>query len=211
MDSYIASLPAQEDGDLMLCVDHGVAYQRDRSNIVKYDGAYWDKCSGYEGQEIAQKINAGRVALVKRWYGDGPMVDIGIGSGEFIKTRPHTWGIDVNPVAVSWLMRNGYYANYLSEFEAFSLWDVIEHVETPDCYFAKMPAESFIFISLPIFNDLRRIRESKHYRPGEHLTYWSEAGFVNWMGQRGFRLLERQDYETAAGRDSILSFAFHKL
>jgi len=60
----------------------------------------------------------------------------------------------------------------------------------------------------PIFPDLTAIRASKHYRPGEHLYYFTEDGLVRWMALHGFLLRERNDFETRAGRDSILSFAF---
>ena len=56
--------------------------------------------------------------------------------------------------------------------------------------------------------DLNKIRESKHYRPGEHLLYWTEKGFVDWMFEKGFRFLEKRTFEIQAGREDILSFAF---
>jgi hypothetical protein len=208
MDKFIACMPAQEDGDLMLCLEDGVAYQKDRGHIVNYDSDYYNKCASYEGQEIAKKINAGRVGIVSKHYGVGPAVDIGVGSGEFIKNRPNTYGFDVNPVAIEWLKRNDLWANYLSEFEAFTFWDVIEHVEEPATYFRHVPVGAYLFTSLPIFADLKRVRESKHYRPGEHLYYWTRDGFVSWMGMHGFRLLERQTFEMDAGREDIHTFAF---
>ena len=54
------------------------------------------------------------------------------------------------------------------------------------------------------------IRDSKHYRPGEHLYYFTELGFAQWMARHGFELLEVSNFETKAGRDSILSFAFRR-
>src|SRR5262249_29716964 len=105
MDRFVAELPAVVDQDLMLCPLHGVAWQRDMAQRVDYDEAYFDKCAGYRGQEIARKINAGRVALVDRHAGaDCDVLDIGIGSGEFITLRPHTLGYDVNPKARAWLV-----------------------------------------------------------------------------------------------------------
>ena len=52
MDRFIAAFPAVADGDLMLCPAHGVAYQADQSQLVEYGEAYFEKCRGYEGQEI---------------------------------------------------------------------------------------------------------------------------------------------------------------
>jgi hypothetical protein len=211
MDRFMVSLSAIEDHDLMLCLKDGIAYQRDQSELVEYNGSYFDKCASYRGQEIANKLNAGRIAFVRKHYGNGSVLDIGIGSGEFLQHRPGTYGMDVNPVAIRWLLQNNLWADDIETFHAFTAWDVIEHVPTPGHYFDRMRVGAYLFASLPIFPDLRRIRESKHYRPGEHLFYFTECGFVDWMMWHGFTHLETQDFETQAGRDSILSFAFRRL
>ena len=211
MDHLIKRFEAVEDGDLMLCEAHGVAYQRDMKIRVAYDSDYFDKCAGYEDQAIARVINAGRIALVNKYVGaDAGVLDIGVGSGEFIKRRKNTFGYDINPAAIAWLKEIMRWTTSFVPFEAFTFWDVIEHVEEPGEYFRRIHDGGYLFASLPIFDDLTRIRESKHYRPGEHLYYWTESGFVDWMALHGFKLLERQDYETRAGRDSILSFAFQR-
>lgn len=208
MDAFIAGFDAIDDDDLMLCPAHGVAYQKDRTHIVAYDGEYYEKCRGYEGQRIADRINEGRIAMVAKHYGDGPVLDTGIGSGEFIKRRLQTYGRDVNPVAIEWLKRQDLWAQYPAEFEAFTFWDVLEHVETPLDVLRHVRPDAYLFCSIPVFDDLALIRKSKHYRPGEHLYYWTDRGFVAWMALHGFQLLERDDYETRAGRESIISYAF---
>jgi hypothetical protein len=211
VDSFIAEFGASADADLMLCRHHGVAYQRDMSIRVPYDETYFNKCAGYEDQEIARKINSGRIDLVNYHVGNGAAVlDIGIGSGEFIRKRPNTFGYDINPKAEAWLRERGRWHDGFMLFRAFTFWDVIEHIETPDDYFMHMAPNSYLFTCLPIFEDLSRIRESKHYRPGEHLYYWTERGFIEWMKLHRFTVLARQAFESDAGRDSILSFAFHR-
>lgn len=202
---------AVADGDLMICEQWGVAYQKDMSNPVPYDDAYFDKYVGYEHTEIANAINAGRIALVNRHLGPkASVLDIGIGSGEFIKNRPNTFGYDINPKAVAWLKKRMRWSDKFCVFEGFTFWDVLEHVPTPADYFAKMPDDAFVFVSIPIFADLKRIRESKHYRPSEHLYYFTEQGFIDWMALHRFYPHERTDFETKAGRDNILSFAFRR-
>jgi len=210
MDRFIAALPAEADGDLMLCRQHGIAYQRDRSHIVAYDEDYYNKCLSYEDQEIARKINTGRINLVADWFGTGKVVDIGIGSGEFMKLRPNTYGYDINPVAIEWLKRNDLWAQRLNEFGAHTYWDVIEHLSDPERYLQHVPLHGFVFASMPLFQDLDSIRKSKHYRPGEHLYYWTVDGFADWMTLHGFMMLDRQTFEIVAGRDSIYSFAFKR-
>lgn len=211
MDRFAAWVKGVDDGDLVLLPDQGMAYQKDQTQIVAYDDAYFDKCASYEGQEIAEAINAGRIAMVSRHFGRGSVCDIGIGSGEFIRKRPFTYGVDINPRAQEWLFVNGLWAEDLRQFSAFTMWDVCEHLPDPNEYFRKMRPGSYAFFSLPIFDDLERIRDSKHYRPGEHLLYFSESGFVRWMGLYGFDLLETNNFETKAGRENILSFAFRRL
>lgn len=213
MDRFICGFVAEADGDLMLCRDDGVAYQADMSASVPYDAAYFAKYVGYEGQEIARRINAGRVALVNEYVGERAVVlDVGIGSGEFIKSRPETFGHDVNPVAVEWLKERKLYSwGMLHAYNAYTFWDVLEHVPEPETYFNKMAGGSYLFICLPIFDDLSRIRESKHYRPNEHYYYWTKRGFVQWMALYGFELLTIRDFETMAGRENILSFAFRRI
>lgn len=212
MDRFVASFPAVADRDLMVSVYSGCAYQADMSSPVPYDDAYFDKYVGYEGQDIARKINKGRVALVNTYAGSfTDVLDVGIGSGEFIKSRNHTFGIDVNKKAMAWLREHGRAASSLAGFRAYSFWDVLEHIETPENYFNQMAEGSYLFTSIPVFGDIQRVRNSKHYRPNEHFYYWTEAGFVDWMRLYNFRLLERDDFETEAGREDIVSFAFRRL
>jgi hypothetical protein len=202
---------AQPDADLLLLLDAGMAYQIDQTVTVPYDGEYFNKCAAYEGQAIANAINAGRAALVARHYGDGLLLDVGVGSGEFVKTRPNTLGYDVNPVAIKWLKEMRRWRDIAwTQWPACTFWDVIEHVQVPEEYFVNMRSGAYLFTSLPIFGDLTRIRESKHYRPNEHLYYWTQEGFVRWMAWHGFSLLDVDDFETRAGREAILSFAFRK-
>lgn len=210
MDRFIASFPCVVDGDLALCHEHGVAYQVDQSVLVDYGEEYFEKCRGYEGQEIAEKINAGRIEFVSKHLGTGRVCDIGVGSGEFVRRRENTYGFDVNPTAVQWLKDSGRFAKDIEHFGAFTFWDVLEHVPTPEDYLKHVYLHSFVFMSMPMMESLDRIRESKHYRPGEHLYYFTERGLIEWMGWHGFRCLEVANFETEAGRDSIGSFAFKR-
>lgn len=210
MDKLIMRFDRQVDADLALCPHRGVAYQRDMRVTAIYDGAYVEKCRSYEGKAIANAINAGRTAMVARHYGHGRALDVGVGSGEFVRHRPGTYGCDINPAATNWLIRSGLWNDRIEEFQAVTFWDVLEHMPDPGETLRRVPAGGYVFASIPVFADLTKIRDSKHYRPGEHLYYWTEEGFIRWMAEYQFRLLERDDYETRAGRDSITSFAFRR-
>lgn len=206
---FIAAMPAEQDGDLMLCREHGVAYQRDRAHVVAYDAAYFER-TGSHPEAMVDAINEARIALVERHLGGAPVLDVGIGSGEFIRRRPNTWGRDINPAAVAWLKQAGRWAESFEGFAGVTMWDVIEHLHDPGEYLRQIKLHGWLFVSLPIVYALGAVRHSKHYRPGEHLTYWTEDGFLDWMYLHGFRAVERNDAEIQAGRESIYSFAFKR-
>ncbi len=207
MDKFIKRFDAKEDKDLMI-TKRGIAYQKDMSKKEPYDQEYFDIYAEYDGTKIAEKLNEGRVNFVNK-YTRKDILDIGIGSGAFITARGNAQGYDVNPVALQWLADNGYYSDQFGGFLAFSFWDVLEHVEDPGDYLKRVRKHAYVFASIPIVN-IKRIRNSKHYRPGIHLYYFTEDGFVTWMAMYGFRLLETSDFEIKAGREDIKSFAFKK-
>lgn len=214
MDAVIASMAGVLEGDLVVCMADGVAYQADMTAArVPYDDGYFAKVCAYEETAIALAVNAGRCALVARTIDrEMGVLDYGAGSGAFLRTLRaegyHVMGFDVMPAAAARLREAGRYADDPSEFEAVTLWDCVEHLEDPETCLGAIRAGAFLFVSLPIFEDLRAVRSSKHYRPGEHLYYWTELGFLNWMARRGFCLLETSSHEVDAGRESIGAFSF---
>ncbi len=117
-------------------------------------------------------------------------------------------GFDVIPQSVDRLKSENIYSVDLTEFDAVTMWDSIEHMEFPEQCLQKIHRGAMLFVSVPVFNDLKNIRSSKHYRPGEHLYYWTVKGFIDWIAMYGFRLLEQSQHEVDAGRESIGAFAF---
>ncbi len=207
MDKFIKRFDFRKDDDLHI-TKRGIAYQGNVKPTVSYDEAYFNTYVGYEGSQIEKRLNEGRRDFVNRHHRK-ELIDVGIGSGAFIRCRENTKGHDINPYALQWLAENGKHEANFDNGLGFSFWDVIEHVEDPNIYFKKIRKHSYLFTSIPIIN-VKRIRQSKHYKPGEHLYYFTEDGFINWMAMYGFRHLETSDFETKAGRKDILSFAFKK-
>lgn len=211
MDRIVATYEYEEAKDLRICHKEGIAYQWPM-NSIKYDKSYFDKCGSYENSDIANAINAARIDVVDRYCGsDNPVLDIGIGCGEFIKKRNgKTYGIDVNKDAINWLKEKDLYSADFDKFNAFTMWDVLEHCVLPEKYFIRFKSGSFLFVSIPIFKDLNKIKKSKHYRPNEHLYYFTYEGFVKYMKDWGFDLKEKNELEIEAGREDIYTFVFQK-
>jgi SAM-dependent methyltransferase len=211
-----------EDGDLTLWQGLGIAVQTDLYSAVPvpYDREYFQKYREYEGSPIALAINRGRVALIQKYCADSDILDIGIGSGEFLRAcdqvrHTRTYGFDVNPFAIELLDRQDRFLNpYQSlprSLGGMTCWDSLEHLSNPSALVSCLQPGQHLFLSLPIFADLRRIRESKHYRPNEHFYYFTDFGLVSWLEGHGFALLERSTFEIAAGREDIYSYAFVRL
>lgn len=216
MDSAIARASFVEDDDLRICPTFGVAYQADFSaGRVEYGEDYFAKVCAYEGGEIANRVNAGRCEMLARNLPAGAQVlDYGAGSGAFMRAAWEAGfeaqGFDVIPETERWLRAVGRYSDDLARFDAVTLWDVLEHLERPADPLAQLRPGAFAFVSVPIFADLLRVRESRHYRPGEHLYYWTANGLTAWMAVQGFRLIESSRHEIEAGRDSIGAFCFRR-
>lgn len=200
---------------LTIAAEHGVAYQTYMGHgRVPYDASYLAKVDAYDRTPIATAVNKGRCEFMARHLPLGASVlDIGAGSGAMVRDMTAAgWrakGYDVIPDAIGRLMQNSQFAEDPYQFDATTMWDAIEHIENPEPRL-RTPKGAYLFASLPIFEDLSRIRESKHYRPGEHLYYWTAAGFTEWMALYGFRLLEQSNHEIEAGREAIGAFAFKR-
>jgi len=188
-----------------------ILWSKDR-NTIDYEFDYWNKYIDYEHKEISIKLNKLRCNLVEKY--STSIIDIGIGCGEFIKKiRITAKGYDVNPLAVKWLKDRNLYCDVYNDFpkiDGITLWDVLEHIPNPESLINIIPDNCFVFLSIPIIDDFNKIYNFKHYRPKEHLTYFSRSGIINYFNILGFTLMEFNKDESIAGRESIESFVFKK-
>jgi SAM-dependent methyltransferase len=214
MDRLIASTHSFRDRDLMISTRYGVAYQVDMdTRSISYDSDYWAKVSAYESLPVAMTVNAARCELLMRYLPRAARVlDYGCGNGAFIRIASGAGfdvdGFDVIPEAVAMLKQWNKYVTDPRDYDAVTAWDVIEHIDEPNIFLERIRKNAFLFVSLPVFDDLMTIRESKHYRPGEHLYYWTAGGLIRWMASRGFDFIEYNSAEIKAGRTDIGQFAF---
>lgn len=175
-----------------------------------YDESYWSNYEQRAATPMGARLSELRIHTVNRYLGDnGELVDVGIGCGDFITRRGHTYGYDVNPVAVEWLrQRNLWFDPYAMKIKAASFWDVLEHIHDPAQPLANV--DRFAFISMPIYQDGEHVLRSKHYKPNEHIWYWSRDGLIGWMRSQGFECVEHGTPESLLGREAIESFVFER-
>lgn len=187
---------------LLWLPDFGIGYYPVEE--APYDEAYWEKYLNMENTDIGHALNKARLDIVSK-YSFESLIDIGIGSGAFIKELPNAYGFDINPSAVEWLKSVNKYKEP-KPVDALSFWDSIEHIHNPTGLLQN--AKKYVFISTPIYTDKDHILRSKHFRPNEHCWYFTKDGIINYLGNFGFICIEYSNIETELGREDIGSFVF---
>lgn len=173
-----------------------------------YDKAYFDKYQDMEETPIGLALNKARVDLVNK-YTDKEVLDIGIGCGSFVKARPNTYGHDINPYGIEWLIQQDKFRSPLKGANSLTFWDSLEHIHDPTLHMHG--AKEYVFISCPIYKDADHILKSKHFRPDEHCWYWTHDGLQIFMWSFGFVLVEHNQMESEIGREDIGTFVFKRI
>lgn len=178
---------------------------------MDYEGPYFKHYQKLDNSRMGGALTKLRVDLVERHFGDNSsqLIDVGIGGGRFV-TSYGCWGFDVNPDAIDWLEQGAAYRDpYLHGADALTFWDSLEHIPNPEAIVAC--ARQWVFVSMPIYDSAQDCLASPHYKPGEHLHYWTFHGLVAWMKRQGFEIYEANHMETDAGRRGIMSFSFRRV
>jgi hypothetical protein len=185
----------------------GMGHYPVRPRDEPYDRHYFDKYVGYAQTATGRRLTEARLALVRRHW-DGPVLDVGVGCGQFVEAHGRATGYDVNPAAVAWLRGRGLYRDpYRAPVDALTAWDALEHVRRPARLVAA--ARRWLFLALPIVPGCGPPPPDwRHYRRDEHRWYWTRAGLIAWLAEQGFELVELSLAESEIGRGDIESFAF---
>jgi hypothetical protein len=172
---------------------------------ITYEEDYWDKYVIYDATKMGEQLTKARVDFVNKFW-KGKVVDIGIGAGRFVQ-ESEGFGFDVNPSAIKWLKNNDLWLDpYKESVDAITCWDSLEHIVDPVKLIDQV--KKWVFVSIPIFASGESALKSKHYRPGEHIWYFTERGLIHWMHRHGFTIKGHSDVETKLGREDIKSYAF---
>ena len=176
---------------------------------MRYEGAYFAHYQKLDETQMGSLLTKACLELVEKYTKASQGVDIGIGGGRYVK---ESWGngYDVCDDAVAWLERTGSYTDpYVAPVSHVTCWDSLEHIPEPEKLLANV--RDWLFVSLPLCESPEEWQSSKHYKPGEHLHYWSLQGFISWCASLGFECVEVNHAETELGREGITSFAFKRV
>lgn len=177
---------------------------------MSYEGDYFAKYQALDATPMGAALTAARVELVAKYANPWAVVDIGIGGGRFV-TESCCCGYDVSEEARAWLESRDSYIDpycYPQSIDHATCWDSLEHIPNPEEFMATV--KSWIFVSMPTYESAVECLASKHYKPGEHLHYFSINGFCQWADKQGFEVVEINHMETELGREGITTFVLRR-
>ncbi len=193
----------------------------DETTQFVYDDAYFQNFENMGQTLRGDRLMTMRAILVRDVICDEgfdlPFVDVGIGSGAFIEKADmftlQKWkGFDRPDQPFEWLTQRDRWHDLRVEFcDVATFWDSLEHCTEQEAHTLLNHVRKFAFISMPIYENGDAITSSKHFKPGEHILYFTERGLIGWMFDRGFELVDRNRIEERCGRDGIGTFAFTRV
>lgn len=207
MDSTFADLQKKS---LVWLPEHGIGFHP--AEGFDYGEDYWAEYVRRAATPVGKALTKARVDFVAKFM-KGDLVDVGVGAGAFVEARNaqkkgSTWGFDINPRAVAWLGERGWLVDPWQGCASASFWDSLEHLADPAALLARV--RKWVFVSLPIFRDAQHVLASKHFKPGEHVWYFTHDGFVRWMASQGWVCAGTSEVESELGREDIETFAFYR-
>ena len=205
-----------EKENVFICNDCGYGRPSIQEPII-YDESYEKKYLSYEENKI-NKIRFKFVAAVSNYYGTSinDILDFGCGSGSFVRMIREigltAYGFDVNDFTVDLRPPENYKPKIIVA------WDSFEHLtdEQQKEFFDLAKNAKVICLSVPDFQTPNKnyISDWRHYRPGEHLHYYTIKSISEKFKQNGFQLVNFSHDEdivrTAPWNNNILSVGFIK-
>lgn len=186
--------------------EYGMGYHT--APPMEYGEDYFDSYMTLDASDMGTSLTAARVNLVENYW-NGEVVDIGIGAGRFVKEKG-CLGFDVNDRAVNWLKREDRFRDpYDHPVDCITCWDSLEHIPEPEKLIKQVGC--MVFVSMPIYKDAEDVLQSKHYKPGEHLWYWTHRGLMRWFRDLGFAYVTHNQMETELGREGIKTYVFKRM
>jgi hypothetical protein len=172
---------------------------------------FFEEYAAMEDSPTGTAITGFRTRLVHSMAPGKRCLDIGIGSGAFLKAHGNCAGFDVDPKSIAWLDAHGLfrdpYNGGMAEIECVTFWDSLEHIPGQSHIMSQLKGRP-VFVSMPIFRSEEHCLTSKHFKPNEHLWYYTRDGLKNFMATFGYACIYNSRAECEFGREDIETFVF---
>ncbi len=182
--------------------------------MVNYDKNYYENLK-------KQHIKTAKLINEIRWnfVQDVPfktVLDYGCGCGELSLYAPKNRDLIIHSYDIGKINGSTYPQTgiLIDHYDLTFFNDVIEHVDWinyPDLDMVHaFEISTFICIAIPVWNhSIENIHTWKHYKPGEHLYYFSESSIIEFFYLRKFVLIKK-GYPECPPREDIFSAIFKK-
>jgi len=169
-----------------------------------YDLNYYEKMLRlYSG--TAEEINKRRWHFLKSHIQRlNTVLDYGCGVGWFRAWRPP--GVKVFSFDIAMYPQTGV---EIQIYDCTCFWDVLEHIPDFAAIEPILALSRFVAVSIPIPNDETGLNGWKHFKPGEHLHYFTRASLNALFNKYGFDLLLEDDFECPPRLD-VSSFIYRR-
>ena len=205
--------------DLYLCNKCGLVSSNVLPDLTLYDKLYSVQYSRLSHTRTGEILQALRHSFIKDHIKrpTPTLLDFGCGYGNFIDTCNSNGirasGFDINP-----------YSNFcvietlLKSYDAVTFWDSLEHLRDPLTVIKRFNTD-WVFISTPSLDDLHggliRIPKWNHYKPGEHVHYFSLKSLTALLIGCGYEIIshnyKESNYRKAGGDRNILTIGAKRI
>lgn len=169
---------------------------------MKYDLDYYENMLRLYSH-TAKQINEIRWKFISS-LNPSTVLDYGSGVGWFRAWRPKGVKVFSHDIAPAFPQTG----IDLRIYDIVCFWDVLEHIDDFRKVEPVLALAKAVAATLPIApTESESIGSWKHFKPGEHLHYFTERTLTSLFDKYGFRLLEKGQPECPP-REDVTSFLF---
>lgn len=153
--------------------------------------------------DFGSKLTAARADLVQAWC--RPMsfdllLDFGAANGHFV-AEMNRRGIH----AEAHDLRDPHPELWSQPWTIVTFFDSLEHVIDPAAHLQL--ARHCAIVTIPVAESREAWLASKHFKPPEHLSFWTTDGFPKWVRRfTPFRVVHHTAIEQDLGREGVATF-----
>lgn len=191
----VCTAKTQARGDLSVCSVCTHIFQTDLEVRATYDKKYIQ--DRYDAYATTSSMSWLRAGFLRAHVPPGRLLDVGYGNGSFVKTVSNfgyeAFGADVH--GCDYGVTEHKLAS-MNEYQAVTFFDSLEHFSDFDQVKHLLGRTAYIMISFPKRPETFPVNlDWKHYRPGEHLHYFSALSIMRLFAR--FRIVARENIEDA--------------